>query len=174
MCGRVIRRGGERLLEGAAGVGQLLFVEALDSQPTFDDSAVRREERLQPGIGFPRRGSRDRRDEAIPAPGHRLDKGHLRCFCAEQTPKRRDDLLEAVVADGHVLPAGLNEVVLRHDLAGPRHEEQQHVELPIGDLDRFAAAHQAWTGGVELERREEESCAGGHRRIVPRRRTGSS
>ena len=80
----------------------------------------------------------------------------------EQPAQARDRLLEAVVADGDVFPAGLDQVVLRDNLARTFHQHQQDVELPVGDRDRLAGGGQAASCGKELERLEDEARRGRH------------
>ena len=58
------------------------------------------------------------------------------------------------------------QVVLGDDLPGPRHEQQQDVELPIGNRHRFAGSGQATSSRIELERFEDEARAGRHGQIV--------
>ena len=81
---------------------------------------------------------------------------------AEQPAQARDRLLEAVVADRHVLPPGLQQIVLGDDLAGTGDEQEKDVELPIGDRDRFPGDGQATSSRIELEGLEDEARAGRH------------
>ena len=81
---------------------------------------------------------------------------------SENPPERRDGLFEAVVGDGHVLPCRGNQIVLGDDLSGLRHQPQQHVELALGDRDRFAGLRQAPPRRIERERLEDE---GAHRAV---------
>lgn len=84
----------------------------------------------------------------------------------ENPAQARDRLLDAVVADGDVLPPGLEQIVLGDDLAGSHHEEAQHIELPVGDRDRLPGSGQATLIGVELEGFEDIARTSWHGAIV--------
>src|SRR6185436_8025091 len=117
------------------------------------------------GIAFTRRLPRDGAAEAVAAPRHRLDERHARSG-AEQPAQARDRLLDAVVADRDILPAGFEQVVLGDDLAGAADEEKEDIELPIGHRYRLAGRGQAASCRIELETVEHEAWAARHAGIV--------
>ena len=158
---RVLGHRAQRALEDLARARDLFALEALERRPALDERAMRREQRLEPGVGLARGAARHGDAETVAAPRNRFDVPR-----AEKPPEARDRLLEAVVANRDVLPAGLEQIVLGDDLPGPRHEQQQHIQLPIGNRDRFSRGAQAASNGIELERFEDESRACPHGRIV--------
>lgn len=78
----------------------------------------------------------------------------------------RDRLLETVVTNRHVLPSGLQQVVLGDDLAGTSNEQEKNVELPLGNRHGFSGGGQAASSRIKLEGFEDEARAGQHGRIV--------
>src|SRR5262245_60673949 len=81
---------------------------------------------------------------------------------AEQSPQAGDHLLQAVVANRHILPASLQQILLRDDLASTGHEQEQHVKLAVGERDRLSGTAQTSPVRVELEGLEREVRADRH------------
>ena len=127
---------------------------------------MRGEERIEPGVAFTRCQARHGHAEAVPTPRDRLDVGDAVRAGAEKPAKARDRLLEAVVAHRHIIPAGLEQVVLGNDLAGAGHEQEKDVELPFRNRDRFPRGSQTTSSRIKLEWFEGEARAGGHGGIV--------
>jgi hypothetical protein len=94
--------------------------------------------RFEPGIAFARRRPRHRHAEAVSAPWDRFDVGGPVRVDAKQPAQTGDCLLDAVVSNGHVLPAGLQEIVLSYDLTSLGDEQKQHVELVVRDGHGFS------------------------------------
>ena len=159
---RVLGRAAQRALEDLARAGDPIAFEGFERRPPLDERAMRREQRIEPGVALARRHPRDgaRRSGSRAAEPSRCTA--RRSEAAEQPAQARDRLLEAVVADRDVLPPGLEQVVLGDDLPGARHEQQQDIELPVGHRDRFPGGGQTTPGGIELERFEDEPRAGRH------------
>ena len=153
-------------LEHVARASDAVAFEGFERRPPFDERTMRRQQRIEPGVAFLRRLSRDGRPEPVAAPWHRLDEGGVPGRRAEQPAQARDRLFDAVVADGDVLPAGLQQIVLRDNLAGPRHQQQEDVELPVRHRDRFAGGSQPPARRIELETVEDEAHARRHDGIV--------
>jgi len=97
----------ERLLEDSARPSDLGPIERFERRPAFDKGSVRRKERVESCIAFARRCPRHRYAEAVSAPRDRFDVGGPARVGAKQPAQAGDRLLDAVVPNGHVLPAGL-------------------------------------------------------------------
>src|SRR5438046_268848 len=78
---------------------------------------------------------------------------------AKKPAQAGDRLFEAVVADGDVLPSDLQQIVLRDDLAGAGDQQEQDVELPLRDRDRFPGRDETASSRIELEGFEDEARA---------------
>lgn len=91
---------------------------------------------------------RDRRDELIALPGRRLDVA-VQVAGIELPAQLAHQLLEAVVADGDVLPPGADQGVFRQHHVGAAHEQVQHVVLALRQADGLAAAGERPAAEVE-------------------------
>ena len=158
---RVLGRTAQRALEDFPRPGDAIALEGFERRPPLDERAMRREQRIEPGIAFTRRRPRHGDAEAVSTPRDRLDVGDA-AGGAEKPAQARDRLLEAVVAHRHVLPPGLQQIVLGDDLARAGHEQEQDIELPLGNRDRFPGGGQTTSSRIELEGFEDEACAGRH------------
>ena len=103
-----------------------------------------------------------RNAEPVTAPWHGFDERAAGRMVAQDPAQARDRLFEAVVAHRNVSPPGLQQVVLGDDLPGSRHEQKEHIELALGDRDRFPGNGQTTSGSIELEGLENEPRAGRH------------
>ena len=159
---RVLGSTAQHVREDVPRAGNPIAFEGFERGPPLDERAMRREQRIESGIAFTRRHPRHLGAEAVSPPRNRFDAGGAARMAAEQPAQARDRLLEAVVADGHVLPPGLQQVVLGDDLPGSRHEQKQDIELPLGNRDRFPGGGQTTPGRIELEGLENEARTGRH------------
>src|SRR4030095_16317240 len=128
----------------------------------FDERPVRRQQRVESCVAFTRGLSSDDCGEPVSSSRHGLDiRGPVRVY-AEQSAQAGDDLLQAVVADSDILPSSFQQIFLRNDLAGTKHEHQQHVKLTLRERDGLSGTAQAATIRIELERLEREARADRH------------
>src|SRR6476620_3288368 len=97
----------ERLLEDSACPPDLGPIERFERRPSLDKRSVWRKESVESCIAFARRCARHRHAEAVSAPRDRVDVGGPARVGAKQPAQAGDRLLDAVVSNGHVLPAGL-------------------------------------------------------------------
>ncbi len=123
---------------------------------------MRRQQRIEPGVALTWREARHIGNKPVAPPRHGLDEGDVARMHGELPAQARNGLLEAVVAHGHVLPTGLDQIVLRDNLTSPLHEKHQHVELAIGHRHRLTGHDQTPFRWEELERLEPKAHTGRH------------
>ena len=161
MCRRVLRHTAQRVLEHITSTGNLVGLEGFERRPPFDERAMRREQRNEPGVTFTRCPSRHGDGETIATPRNGLDVGAAR-MCAKTPAQARDGLLERVVAHRHVLPSRFQQVVLGDDLAGTSNEQVKNVQLSVGKRDGFCSGGQAPSSRIQLEGSKNKERAARH------------
>jgi hypothetical protein len=97
-----------------------------------------------------------RRDEAVAAPGDRLDAALARLLWIKDRAKRRDLNEEVSLLDRHLGPDGGHDLFLRNDVAPSLDQHGEKVESARPDHDRrkdakVAAPEQPAAGGVKAK-----------------------
>ena len=159
---RVVGSRAQRLLEDLSRPGDAIALEGFERRPPFDERAMRREQRIEPGIGFTRSDARHGDAEAVPSSRDRLDVGDALRVSGKKPAQAGDRLFEAVVPHRHVIPPGLQQIVFGDDMTGAGHEQEKDVQLAFGNRDRFPGDGQTTSSRIELEGFEGEACAGWH------------
>ena len=92
-------------------------------------------------------------DEAVAVPLHRTDEGRLARIVAQRASEDPDRLAQSTVADHHVAPDRVEELMSRHRLVPPLDEQDEQVEaardqrqLPTVADERPAGGGQGVTG----------------------------
>jgi hypothetical protein len=159
---RMVGREAHRVLEHLHRPHDTIAFERFERRPPFDKRTVRREQCIEPRIAFTRRRPCHGRRKAVPPPRHRLDVRDAAGIGAEQPAQVRNHLLETVIADGDILPPGLDQIVFGDDLASAYHEHAQNIELPVGNRDRLPGRGQAPSSRIKLEGLESETRTSRH------------
>jgi len=112
------------------------------------------------------RAPRHRCNEAVAAPGDRLDAASLRSPAIEDAAKRRDLDGQIVVLDHRSRPDGGHDLVFRDEIAVGSDQHTEHVERSRADRDCYE--HSAFippeqAAPVEAKAPEQENLAGGER-----------
>jgi hypothetical protein len=159
---------GEPRLADAAGTRDADEAMLVDQRSERREIAVAADQRRQNGrqirllrcgdpvrrrrFGEGQRGRRrsDRGDEAIAEARHRLDR-----VGSEQLAQRRDLLLDVVVRHDHVVPDGVQELLLADEPAGPLGEQTQQIERTGAEVRGVAIDQQAPFARLQLEATRE-------------------
>ena len=102
-------------------------------------------------------------DEPVAAARHRLDVARLARVVAERAADRVDGGLEHRFADEAAAPDGVEQLLLRDQLVGPRGQVAQHAKGLGGKLDGAWPLCQAGVCGIQPVRAESDRGGGGHR-----------
>jgi len=90
-----------------------------------------------------------------------LDAAPVRPPAIENPPKRRNLRRQVAVLDDHFRPDGSHDLVLRHEIATPPHQQGEQVERARADGNRlknavFARSEQTAGSGVETKAFEQK------------------
>src|SRR6185503_6288307 len=80
-----------------------------------------------------------------------LNGRRIRGAC-QHLPQAADCLVDAVLADSDAVPGSLRQVVLRHEPAAGAAQDEEDIELPVGQRQRLTVLEQTAAPGIELER----------------------
>ncbi len=139
----VVRLRAQRVHEGLARPRHRVAVERFERRASVHERAIGGEQRVQGRVGVARGSAFNLGGEAVSAARQCFDVGRTVGLVAKRPPQAGDRLLDAVIADRHVLPARLDQRVLGNDTSGAGRQQNQYVEVAVGDRNRLAVANDA-------------------------------